>query len=164
MSDVPVGDRKKSKLEAVDYSIKLHDMLREFMQRNFGIKDLEQFVRVRYAYGKDNTENFSKYHYLMETHKREVDHLATLLTNNTIAANSTYPTTMSEYETRRSYQNAAIVNCQQINKELQRVVETFEVDVNTHRRYVKAIDHEINLIKRWRQSDNKILSYLKQKG
>lgn len=67
---------------------------------------------------------------------------------------------MREYEQRRGYQNNAIVNCEQIIKELQRVVEIFEVDVNTYGRYVKAIDREIGLIKKWRQRDNKIKSYL----
>lgn len=67
---------------------------------------------------------------------------------------------MLEYEQRRSYQNNAIVNCEQIIKELQRIVEIFNVDVNTYGRYVKAIDREIGLIKKWRQRDNRIKSYL----
>ena len=46
-------------------------------------------------------------------------------------------------------------------KELQRVVERFEVDVNLYSRYVKAIDREIGLIKKWRQRDNQIKSQLK---
>lgn len=96
----------------------------------------------------------------MLTHKKEIDHLATLMTNNVRAANSIYPTTMREYEMRRDYQSSAIVNCEQIIKELQRVVETFEVDLNVYGRYVKAIDREIGLIKKWRQRDNKIKSYV----
>ncbi len=45
-------------------------------------------------------------------------------------------------------------------EELQHVVEIFEVDLNTYNRYANAIDREIGLIKKWRQSDNKIKSYL----
>lgn len=67
---------------------------------------------------------------------------------------------MREYEQRRDYQNNAIINCEQILKELQRIVEIFEVDVNTYGRYVNAIDREIGLIKKWRQRDNKIKAYL----
>lgn len=96
----------------------------------------------------------------MSNFKTRIDQLASQMTNNIRAANSTYPTSMSEYEQRRSYQNNAIVNCEQIIKELQRVVEIFEVDINTYGRYVKAIDREIGLIKKWRQRDNKIKSYL----
>lgn len=96
----------------------------------------------------------------MSNFKTRIDQLASQMTNNIRAANSTYPTSMSEYEQRRSYQNNAIINCEQIIKELQRVVEIFEVDINTYGRYVKAIDREIGLIKKWRQRDNKIKSYL----
>ena len=141
---VLVSDRTESKFEAITYSIELHDMLIDFMQRSFGVKDLDQLVRVRYAHGKDAKED-----------------LASMLTSNVRAANSIYPTTLHEYEQRRDYQNTAIVNCEQLLKELQRIVEIFEVDVNLYSRYVKAIDREIGLIKKWRQRDNRIKSQLR---
>lgn len=157
---VLASKRKESKFEAITYSLELHNMLLDLMQRSFGVKDLEHFVRVRYAYGKDETEDFAKYRYLMSNFKNRIDQLASQLTNNIRAANSTYPTSMREYEQRRDYQNSAIINCEQIIKELQRVVEIFEVDINVYGRYVKAIDREIGLIKKWRQRDNKIKAYL----
>lgn len=157
---VLVSKRRESRFEAVTYSIELHDMLIELMQRSFGVKDLDHLVRVRYAYGKDETEDFAKYRYLMTNFKTRIDQLASQLTSNVRAANSIYPTNMREYEQRRNYQNNALVNCEQLIKELQRVVEIFEVDVNTYGRYVKAIDREIGLIKKWRQRDNKLKSYL----
>lgn len=58
---VLVSDRTESKFEAITYSIELHDMLIDFMQRSFGVKDLDQLVRVRYAHGKDAKEDFSRY-------------------------------------------------------------------------------------------------------
>ena len=158
---VLVSKRSESKFEAIVYPIELHNMLIELMQRSFGVKDLDQFVRMRYAYGKDDTEDFSKYRYLMYNYKTRIDQLASLMTNNIRAANSIYPTMLHEYEKRRDYQNTAIVNCEQLLKELQRVVEIFEVDVNLYSRYVKAIDREIGLIKKWRQRDNQIKSQLK---
>lgn len=153
-------DRKESRFEAITFSIELHNMLIELMQRSFGIKDVDQFVRVRYAYGKDDKEDFTRYRYLMQNAKNRIDQTASLLTNNLRAANSIYPTCMFEYEQRRGYQNVAIANCEQLIKELQRVVEIFEVDLNVYGRYIKAIDREIGLIKKWRQRDNKIKSYL----
>lgn len=158
---VLVSKRSESKFEAIVYSIELYNMLIELMQRSFGVKDLDQFVRMRYAYGKDDTEDFSKYRYLMYNYKTRIDQLASLMTNNIRAANSIYPTTLHEYEKRRDYQNTAIVNCEQLLKELQRIVEIFEVDVNLYSRYVKAIDREIGLIKKWRQRDNRIKSQLR---
>lgn len=157
---VLASKRKESKFEAITFSIDLHDMLLDLMQRSFGVKDLDHLVRVRYAYGKDETEDFAKYRYLMTNFKNRIDQLASQLTSNVRAANSTYPTSMREYEQRRDYQNNAIINCEQILKELQRIVEIFEVDVNTYGRYVNAIDREIGLIKKWRQRDNKIKAYL----
>lgn len=157
---VLVSKRRESKFEAVTYSIELHDMLLDLILRNFGVKDLDHLVRVRYAYGKDKMEDFAKYRYLMANFKTRIEQLASQLTSNVRGANSTYPTTMREYEQRRDYQNDALVNCEQLIKELQRVVEIFEVDLNTYGRYVKAIDREIGLIKKWRQRDNKIKSYL----
>lgn len=157
---VLASKRKESKFEAITFSIELHNMLLDFMQRSFGVKDLEHFVRVRYAYGKDEMEDFAKYRYLMSNFKNRIDQLASQLTSNVRAANSTYPTSIHEYEQRRDYQNNAIINCEQILKELQRIVEIFEVDVNTYGRYVNAIDREIGLIKKWRQRDNKIKAYL----
>lgn len=153
---VLVSDRTESKFEAITYSIQLHDMLIDLMQRSFGVKDLDQFVRVR-----DATEDFSRYRYLMLNYKNRIDQLASMLTSNVRAANSIYPTTLHEYEKRRDYQNTAIVNCEQLLKELQRIVEIFEVDVNLYSRYVQAIDREIGLIKKWRQRDNRIRSQLK---
>lgn len=154
------ADRKESKFEAVTFSIELHDLLIDLMQRSFGIKNLDDVVRKRYAYGKDKTEDFAKYRYLMVNSKSRIDQLAALLTNNLRAANSIYPTSISEYEQRRGYQNIAIANCEQLINELQRIVEVFEVDINIYGKYINAIDREIGLIKKWRQRDNKIKSYL----
>lgn len=157
---VLVSDRKESRFEAITYSIELHDMLVDFMQRNFGVKDLKRMVRLRYAYGKDETEDYEKYAYLMNKYKDRVDSLASRLTSNVRGANSIFPVNLREYERRRDYQNDAIVNCEQLLKELQRIVEIFDVDINLYSRYIKAIDREIGLIKKWRQRDNKIKSRL----
>ena len=156
---VLASKRTESKFEAIIHSVELHDMLIELMQRNFGVKDIEKFVRSHFAYSAE-TDEYAKHRYLMHNFKSRVDHLASWLTNNVRAASSLYPISMAEYERRREYQNNAIVNCEQLIKELQRVVEVFDVDINLYSRYVKAIDREIDLIKKWRQRDNKIKSHL----
>lgn len=158
---VLVSNRRESKFEAITFSIELHKMLVELIQRDFGVKDVDQFVRIRFFLGKDETEDFSRYRYLMQRSKDRVDQTAALLTNNLRGANSIYPTSMHEYELRRDYQNYALANCEMLIRELQHVVEIFDVDLNLYNRYVTAIDREIGLIKKWRQRDNKIKSYLK---
>ena len=156
---VLVSKRTESKFEAIIHSVELHDMLIDLIQRNFGVRDIEKFVRTRFAYSVEEDE-YAKHRYLMHNFKSRVDQLASQLTSNVRTANSLYPTSMAEYERRREYQNNAIVNCEQLIKELQRVVEIFDVDINLYNRYVKAIDREIDLIKKWRQRDNKIKSHL----
>ena len=73
--------------------------------------------------------------------KKRIDHLASLLTSNLVSANSRYPTTLHEYERRRDFQNDAIVNCEQLIKELQHVVDIFDVDLNLYERYVTKSNH-----------------------
>ncbi len=157
---VLVSKRKESKFEAITFSIEIHDMLIDLMQRSFGVKDIDQFVRIKYAHGKIDTEDFFYYRALMDNFKKRIDQYASLLTSDVTSANSIYPKTIKEYETRRDFQNSAIINCNLLLKELQRVVDKFDVDVNIYGKYVDAIDREIGLIKKWRRRDNKIKSYL----
>ena len=156
---VLLGDRKESKFEAITYSIELHDMLIDLMRRSFGVKDVDHFVRRKYAYGDIKTEDFAYYRHFMYNFKSGIDKLASQMTNNIRGANSIYlgkTTTPREYEIRQEYQLAAIANCEQLMKELQRVVEIFDVDINLYARYVKAIDREIDLIKHWRRNDKRL--------
>ena len=88
---VLLGDRKESKFEAITYSIELHDMLILLMQRGFGVKDVDSFVRKKYAYGEISEENFAKYRELMRSFKSKVNQCASLITSNVRAANTIYP-------------------------------------------------------------------------
>lgn len=155
---VLVSKRKDSSLEVLIKSIELHNMLIEFMQRNFGIKDLEHFVQLRYAYGEDDKEDYSKYRFLLFESKRRINYIASSLTGNLRSANSIYPTNLMECDKRRSYQTEGILDCELLIKELQHLIDIFYVDINVYKRYVEAIDKEIGLIKNWRQKDNKIRS------
>lgn len=155
---VLASKRKESRFEVIVFADELQQMFLEFMQRDFGVRDLDQFVRRRYAFGKDKTENFSRYRYLMRKSKDLVTQETMLIATNLRGANSIYPTTLHECEVRRDYQNYALAHCEILMQELQRIVETFDVDLNVYRRYVNAIDREIGLIKKWRQRDNKIKS------
>lgn len=158
---VLAGDRKEAKQEPITYSVELRAMLTELANRDFGVKDLDQLVRIRYANGIDKREDFGRYRGMMREERDRIKDLCYLLTNNLRAANSIYPTTMREYERRREFQSFGIVNCEQLIKELQYIIELFDVDVSVYERCTKAISREIELIKKWRQRDNRIKSYLK---
>lgn len=153
-------DRKEAKTEPITFSDELRRMLTELANRDFGVKDLDELVRVRYANGIDKYEDFQRYRGLMRDERDKIKDLSYLLTNNLRAANSIYPKNMREYERRREFQGFGVINCEQLIKELQHIVELFDVDLNVYERSVKAIDREIGLIKKWRQRDNKIKSYL----
>lgn len=152
-------NRKESRYEPVIHSIRITDMLNEFAQRNFGIKDIHHFVRTRYAYGKDREEDFGRYRYLLQNHKTNIDMIAKLLTRNLLSAYSIYPTSLAELEQRRSFFNSALGNCNQLIFELQEIVKIFDVDINIYDSYQTVIDREIDLIKKWRQKDNKLKSH-----
>ena len=104
-------NRKESKYEAIDFSQTLRDKVLSLTQRNYGIKDIYHFVRKRYAFGKDKTENFEKYIYLMQNSKKKVDMLTKSLIGNLIAAQIIHPTIIDELNERRKFLNFAIVNC-----------------------------------------------------
>ena len=157
---VLAAEQKEAKTEPITFSVKLREELTALANRDFGVKDLDQLVRVRFADGIDKREDFGRYRGLMRNERDKIRDLCYLLTNNLSAANSIYPTTLREYERRREFQGFGIVNCEQLIKELQYIVELFDVDVNVYERSVKAINREIDLIKKWRQRDNKIKSYL----
>lgn len=152
---VIVPKRKESRFEVLVHAINLHDMLLELMQRNFGIKNVKQLVRKKYLFSKEQSEQYAYYRMVLNQSKDRIDHLCRLLIANVRAANTIYPVSASEFERRREYQNDAIVNCEQIKSELQRVVTIFEVDINLYARHIQAIKREIALIKNWRQRDNK---------
>lgn len=158
---VLVSERQESRYQSIIFALELQKKLTIFANRDFGIKDLKRFVQLRYAYRKDETEDFSRYGYLLQDCKTQLNRTAALLVANLIAAKSIYPTDISEYNKRREYQNNAIANANQLVTILQRTIDIFDVDVNAYEPYIKDIDREIELIKKWRQKDNKIKAHLK---
>ena len=151
---VLVADRTESKFEVLVHSIKIHDMIVDLCQRNFGVKDIDHLVRKKYEYGDASGYDYERYFYLLYNYKSRLEMIAATIVNNIRAANSIYPKNLHECEVKRDYQNAAIANCEQLISELQRIIDIFDVDVNVYIRYSKAIDREIDLIKRWRQKGN----------
>lgn len=152
---VIVPKRKESRLEVLIQANTLHDMLLELMQRNFGVKSIDRLVRRKYLFSKEQCEQRAYFRMVMNQSKIRIDHLCRLLIENIRAANTIYPISNAEFESRRAYQNDALVNCEQIKSELQRVVDIFDVDINLYARYIEALNREIRLIKSWRQKKNK---------
>lgn len=156
------NDRDLSPLEFLQHAVKLQGMLKEFAQRNFGLRDTSEFIKKKYRYEKDDLTEYDANYYLLTSSKRNIDSLVKLMLANLRRANSIYPQNLHELQKRKDFQDLAIGNCEAIIGALQEVVETFEVDVNRYKQYIEAIDREIWLIKRWRRSDNKLRNRLKR--
>lgn len=157
---VLVVNRTESKFEVLINADRIHDLLLDLIRVDFGVKDLKSFVRRRYG-SEDGLCKFVEFNQFMNTMKNKVNATALKLSDNITSANTIHPVNMEEYEKRRGYQDEALINCEVITKDLQKIVNTFDVNVNLYRDSIKAIDREIGLIKKWRQGDNKIKSRLK---
>lgn len=152
---VLASDRPVSKFEAVYHAHVMRDMFNQLVLRNFGIRDVGPIARRKYILGKDNIENRDKYECLLDEYRGAIVRFAASVVQDVSAANAIYPKNLSEYNQRRAYQTHALSACRQLTVEIQSVVDTFDVDVNDYAQYSNAINREIDLIKRWRKSDNR---------
>lgn len=158
---VLVCDRKESKFEPIVYAEELRAAIKDYMIRNFGIK-------TRYMERLMSIDVNDTYKIYLKNHKQTIDAIMAKISSLVRGANSIYPRAKSEYDLRRQYQTAAISNCEMLVTEIQSVVEYFKkverdiagfhIDANTGRRSIKAVSKEIELIKKWRQKDNRFLS------
>lgn len=155
MSGVLARKRNLSKLEVIVFASQLHDMMLEFMQRSFGIRNLNNVLR-----NSQRCLNFVEMDYVLQQYKHDINEELSFLETNLRAANTIYPTTASEYERRREFQTIAITNCECVIGMLQRIADIFDVDINKYEKPITAIRREISLIKKWRQSDNKLARLL----
>ncbi len=156
---VLAANRRESRFEPIVRAEEIHQMLVELGQHRFSVRDLKQSLRRKYRAGKCGENEYIQSSYLADNARKRLDTLGATLTSYVRAANTIYPTNMEEYNERRSNQNLAINTCEQIIKEIQHIVEVFDVDLNVYDRYVKALYREIELLKKWRQRDNRLKSY-----
>lgn len=170
---VPSYMRKLSSMEFYKNAVDLRRELTDWMMRDFGSKytkkSVQQVIKnidssdqkiiddVFAKYGKTPNQQF-KSDYPSWFFDFERDVLMKLLHEmvaNITSANSIYASHEFEFDMRRKYQNKAIANCYQIYQELQYITSSFNSDMNKIVRLLDAIEKEIDLLKGWRQSDNK---------
>lgn len=159
MSSVYVRKRRESRYEPIIHAETLRDELIEFAKREYGIRDPKTLVRKKYVIRK-NSDDYDFYLAVLYEHRREINQRLILLIDDLYSANAIYPTTSEEFDRRREFLNMALARCSIILKELQEIVNMYDVDLNTHKRYQEMIDREIYLIKRWRQRDNRMKARL----
>lgn len=73
-------------------------------------------------------------------------------------AYSMYPTTVYEYNIRRSCQNDAIGGMYHLKNIFQQIYRIFPVNFKTYIPFINNIDNEIGLLKTWRRDGNKLYS------
>ena len=74
-----------------------------------------------------------------------------------------FPNSVKEFYDRRQFQWLAISNCEQLLQIMQLAVEILPVDAEKYMTHVDTIDQEVELLRNWKKSENRILRALKEK-
>ena len=148
---VLVKDRKKSSFDVVVKAHELRLVFTTLLFRDFGVQDKNDVVRRKYKVHIDDLYPYDDMSLYINVAKDKILKLISDLSTNVTAANSIYPTNFAECDLRRQYQNLAITIT-----ELQYIATVFRVDINKYTVYVDLLNDEIDRLKGWRKSDNKI--------
>jgi hypothetical protein len=148
--------RKKRGLSRLEFYHNARLLRRELTMlvlRDFGIhKRGEAFKKET---GSEQPTGF--YDELLQEFSTNIRQSLRNLMLNITAGNSIYPVTPEELSTRRMYQNAAIINCEQLLQELLYCADVMPVKASIFEPYIEKIEFEINLLKGWRKSNSKIM-------
>ena len=176
--------RDLSDMEFYKNAIRMNQELTTWMMRNFGtrrsprsvnqvIKNIDEddqkiiddiFAKYGQSPNHEFVSEFPKW-YVDRKRKRLLD-LCDELIENITNANSIYPTEEflhEEYAMRREFQTMAICNCKDIEQILQGIRADFCIDINKIEKFLDMSKREVDLLKGWRQSDNKSRKNAEQK-
>lgn len=177
---VPKSQRGQSRMEFFYRALKLNDAITQVLLRDFGIKrtlrelktftycakmepkDQEAFIDLCGKYGIDTEARYPLW--LVEYYRDWILALLREMINNITQANTIYPTSENEFYFRRQYQWKAIGCCYQLLQAMQTAIRNLPVDVEKYMRFVGMIEEELELLKGWKKSDNKILKAIQQKN
>ena len=177
---VPASKRGKSKTEFFHSAYKLNDEITQLLLRDFGLKtsntDLRTFT-YRAKMSNEDRQTFvdlsTKYHlnveaaypyWLINYYRNCMLHILEQLISNITVANTIYANSEREFYDRRHYQWLAIANCYQLLQTMQTVIRNLPVDAEKYMRYVDMIESEMESLKSWKKSDNRILTAIKNKN
>jgi hypothetical protein len=141
--------RSLSKLEFYHNARKMRRELTELLLHEFGIYSRSNQKSVDPALPDEY------YTEIIAEFSRNIRLILRNLMWNITAGNTMYPTSMPEVQSRRQYQNAAIVNCEQLHQEFMYCEDVLPVKASKFLPYVEMIEYEIKLLKGWRKSTNK---------
>lgn len=169
---VPKRKRKESSFEVFHHLTKMRKDITDLLLRDFGYSSEKFQKNVDRRCGGKSIEQLSDIQKL--NIERQIKRSAAFdewfisqerhviisclhgINEHIYTANSIYPTCKEELTERRIHQDLAIGQCYRLVQELQYSIETLPVDVNVYLRFSEQIQKEIDLIKGWRKSDNKL--------
>lgn len=133
------GDQRKSKVEFDATYFKIFDDSALIIQNNFGGKG--EIVERKKDRIRAMADRVTKVVADIGTHIR--------------ISNSIFPQCKMEAEARRTHQDKAIGLCYDLLTKYQNMMHELEVPDDKYVEEIKHIYHEINCLKKWRESDNK---------
>lgn len=151
---VRVGDRNPSRIEFLYQADILHRNILDLTFRKFGIHSTHSPFRSKYLYllnhaSDEEIDNYiNKYCHDLEYFSDEL-----ILVLN--SANSIFPKTKIEYDTRTHYILDAFSYLSSIKTILNKVAAYFDVDINLFKNTIITLDKEMDLLKRLKLSDKK---------
>jgi hypothetical protein len=151
--------RGLSKLEFYHNVRKMRKELTMLVLRDFGIHS--RGAKFKADTGSQQPEGF--YDELIADFSRNIRNLLRNLVMNITAANTIYPVNNDELQTRRGYQTAAIINCEQLLQELLYIQDVLPVKASKFVPYIEQIEFEVSLLKGWRKANNKIVDLIEKR-
>lgn len=148
---VNVSERNISKCQAVMNAIDLKEKIHELCIRDLGIKDPEHMVRKKYSYKGKVYKKEESLVFLLFDSKRTLHDYSDQLIANTRSADKIKMADIRSCNLRLDYQDRAINNCEMLIGKIQDIAAVFSIDINKLRRYIEAIDEEINSLQSWKR-------------
>lgn len=133
------GNGKESKVEFDNNYFKIYADYMRLKSNNFGVKN--EMLEKHSDDIRTSSEEILKVIYNIGTYIR--------------IANSIYPVYQSELEERRLAQEKARGLCFDLLTKYQLIMYVFQIPDDKYTNEIKNIIHEINCLKKWRNSDTK---------
>ena len=159
---VPKGKRGLSKMEFYHNARKLREEIIKMLLRDFGVRDKIRKIRTEENLEVTIIEEYPSW--IITSLRDNIVRILRDLIANITAGNTIYPVNADELRLRRHYQDMAIVNCEQLLQEIQFCADILPVKLEKFLPYADTIEFEIQLLKGWRKSSNKLQQKINQKG
>lgn len=165
--------RNLSTMEFYKNALDLKFTVTEWMLKDFGIKrnirSVTQVIKniskedqyvidsIFEKYGRSQNQQYQSEFpsWYIEFEKNKIMQILSDMMDYIITANSIYATRDFEFDLRREYQDKAISCCYRLYHELYYIISIVYNDLNKLSTIIDKIDKQVDLLKGWRQSDNK---------